>query len=289
MTVITVPAHVAGHRRARRDGHRRRRHHRPARRQRTTMSDVSEWMTAHGAPADWTGDASEAADHAMTRVARQTDGARAAFTRVAVACDKLRRSDRRAHQRSRRTRGSPDGPSTTRSTRSPPGSVSPRPTTSPASRARPRLSRARSIGWSTTSRSCGTTWPPPRTRLIAAFEAVDSTAEGQDAADRDTTDIGALRAELTQLGGDPDAINDWWKNLSGCRARGPQDQRPGPHRQHQRHPDRGSRRRQPHLDGPRPRRPPGQAGRGRGPEQGGAAPARPGPGRPGRPQRPGDR
>ncbi|UUZ58638.1 hypothetical protein [Nocardioides sp. B-3] len=54
----------------------------------TTLSDVSEWMTAHGAPADWTGDASEAAAHAMTRVAGATDGARAAFARVAVACDR---------------------------------------------------------------------------------------------------------------------------------------------------------------------------------------------------------
>ena len=50
--------------------------------------------------------------------------------------------------------------------------------------------------------------------LIAAFQAVDSTAEGQDAADRDTTDIAALRAELTRLGGDPEAINDWWNGLS---------------------------------------------------------------------------
>ena len=34
-----------------------------------SMSDVSEWMTAHGAPADWTGDASEAATHAKTLMA----------------------------------------------------------------------------------------------------------------------------------------------------------------------------------------------------------------------------
>ena len=51
------------------------------------MSDVAEWMTAHGAPDDWTGDAAEAADHAMTGYAADTSAATAAFTRVATACD----------------------------------------------------------------------------------------------------------------------------------------------------------------------------------------------------------
>ena len=51
-------------------------------------------------------------------------------------------------------------------------------------------------------------------RLIEAFRAVDTTGEGADAADRDTIDIGALRSALTALGGDPDAINEWWEGLT---------------------------------------------------------------------------
>jgi pimeloyl-ACP methyl ester carboxylesterase len=51
-------------------------------------------------------------------------------------------------------------------------------------------------------------------RLIAAFQALDTTGEGRGAADRDTTDIGALRAQLTALGGDTAAINAWWKALT---------------------------------------------------------------------------
>ena len=177
------------------------------------MSDVSEWMTAHGAPADWTGDASEAADHAMTRVARDTDGARAAFTRVAVACDKyvdriVQLTGVRDDLVARRdtVNGEIDA-LTTRIEQSTADDIASLQGQAEALQGKvDRLVDSITRLWDDVAAA--------EDALIAAFEAVDSTSEGQDAADRDTTDIGALRAELTELGGDPDAINDWWTHLT---------------------------------------------------------------------------
>jgi pimeloyl-ACP methyl ester carboxylesterase len=179
----------------------------------TTMSDVSEWMTAHGAPADWTGNASEAADHAMTQVAKDTDGARAAFTRVAVACDEY--VDRIVHLTGVRdglvgrcdtVNGEIDA-LTTRIEQSTADDIASLQGQAESLQGKvDRLVDHITRLWDDVTAA--------EDGLIAAFEAVDSTSEGQGAADRDTTDIGALRAELTKLGGDPDAINDWWTQLT---------------------------------------------------------------------------
>ncbi|EON24330.1 hypothetical protein CF8_1630 [Nocardioides sp. CF8] len=181
----------------------------------TTMSDVSEWMSAHGAPADWTGDASEAADHAMTRVATSTDGTRAAFTRVAVACDRY--VDRIVTLTATRMRLA--GRRTTVNDEI------------DALRSRIEQSTADDIaslqGQAETLQGKVDRLVDDITKLwddveaaedtlIAAFQAVDTPTEGRDAADRDTTDIAALRAELTRLGGDPEAINDWWNDLTAA-------------------------------------------------------------------------
>ncbi len=182
----------------------------------TTMSDVSEWMTDHGAPADWTGDASEAADHAMTHVARDTDGARAAFTRVAVACDKY--VDRVVHLTGVReelvgrveTVNVEIDALVTRIEQSTADDIASLQGQAEALQGRvDRLVDRITRFWDDVTAA--------EDLLIAAFAAVDSTSEGQDAADRDTTDISALRAELTQLGGDPDAINRWWADLSAAQ------------------------------------------------------------------------
>ena len=179
----------------------------------TSMSDVSEWMTAHGAPADWTGDASEAADHAMTGMATQTDGARAAFTRVAVACDKyvtriVELTATRVQLAGRRNtvNGEIDALNT-RIEQSTADDIASLQGQAEALQGKvDRLVDDITRLWDDVESAEDT--------LIAAFQAVDSATEGQDAADRDTTDIAALRAELTGLGGDPEAINDWWNNLS---------------------------------------------------------------------------
>ncbi|HXH77505.1 alpha/beta hydrolase [Nocardioides sp.] len=179
----------------------------------TTMSDVSEWMTAHGAPADWTGDASLAADHAMTRVAEDTDAARAAFTRVAIACDKFVDKvcaltavrDGLVSDRSKRN-GEIDA-LTTRINQSTADDIATLQGEAEALQAEVDRLNDRIVRlWDDVEAA--------EDLLIAAFQAVDSTSEGQDAADRDTTDVAALRAELTAIGGDPQAINDWWTHLS---------------------------------------------------------------------------
>ncbi|MEO5665980.1 MAG: alpha/beta hydrolase [Nocardioides sp.] len=179
----------------------------------TTMSDVSEWMTAHGAPADWTGDSSEAANHAMTQVATSTDGARAAFTRVAVACDKY--VDRIVELTATHAQLVNGRTTVNREI----DSLNTRIEQSTADDIASLQGQAEALQGKVDRLVDGITkfWDDVESAedaLIAAFQAVDSTHEGQDAADRDTTDIAALRAELTRLGGDPGAINDWWKDLT---------------------------------------------------------------------------
>lgn len=181
----------------------------------TSMSDVSEWMTAHGAPADWTGDASEAADHAMTRMATRTDGARAAFTRVAVACDKyvtriVELTATRVQLAGRRStvNGEIDALNTKIEQSTADDIASLRGQAETLQAKVDRLVDDITQLWDDVESAEDT--------LIAAFQAVDSATEGQDAADRDTTDIAALRAELTGLGGDPEAINDWWNDLTAA-------------------------------------------------------------------------
>lgn len=181
----------------------------------TTMSDVSEWMAARGAPADWTGDAAEAADHAMTEVARDTDAVRAAFATVAVACDTyvdriVQLTGMRDDLMARRdtVNGEIDA-LISRIEQSTADDVAGLQGQAEALQGKvdrlvDRLTRL----WDDVTAA--------EDVLIAAFEAVDSTSEGQDAADRDTTDVSALRAELTELGGDPDAINDWWTHLTAA-------------------------------------------------------------------------
>jgi pimeloyl-ACP methyl ester carboxylesterase len=179
----------------------------------TTMSDVSEWMTAHGAPPDWTGDAAEAADHAMTRIATDTDGARAAFTRVAVACDTY--VDRIVQLIGVRD----DLMGRVESVNAEIDALISRIEQATADDIAGLQGQAEALQGKVDLLvdRIAKLWDGVAAAedvLIAAFEAVDSTSEGQGAADRETTDIGALRAELTELGGDPDAINDWWTHLT---------------------------------------------------------------------------
>lgn len=179
----------------------------------TTMSDVAEWMTAHGAPDDWTGDAAEAADHAMTGYARDTSAAAAAFTRVAAACDRY--VDRivalttvREGLLARRTRLNQDIDDLhTRIAKSTADDVA-------ALEAQSRALQGRADRLVDDITTLWDDVEAAEDRLIEAFRAVDTTGEGADAADRDMTDIGALRSELTALGGDPDAINEWWEGLT---------------------------------------------------------------------------
>ena len=182
----------------------------------TTMSDVSEWMTTHGAPTDWTGDASVAANHAMTQAYRDTDGARAAFTRVAAKCDKyvdeiIALTSVRAGLVDRRDDRNRDIDAlVTRIEQSTAEDIAMLQAQAETLQGQvDRLNDDIMKLWEDVAAAEDT--------LIAAFQAVDSPSEGQDAADRDTTDITALRAELAAIGGDPGAINEWWTSLSAAQ------------------------------------------------------------------------
>ena len=61
----------------------------------TAVSDVAEWARANGAPEEFSGDAAEAADHAVTRFAGDTDAVGAALERGAFAIDEFLTSMRR--------------------------------------------------------------------------------------------------------------------------------------------------------------------------------------------------
>lgn len=179
----------------------------------TTMSDVSESMAADGVPDDWTGAASTAADHAMTLVAADTEAACAACTRVAVACDAfvtrivqliavrdVLDHDRRSVNTAIDTLAGRIEQSTGDDTAA---------LEAEADALRTRVDR---IGHDV--RQLGEDVAAAEDLLIAAFRAVDSTTEGTDEAERDTTDTSALRSQLSSLGDDPDAVNHWWNRLS---------------------------------------------------------------------------
>ncbi len=53
----------------------------------TALSDVTSWTASNGAPADWAGDASEAADHAITSFGKDSDAVTAALEKATAACD----------------------------------------------------------------------------------------------------------------------------------------------------------------------------------------------------------
>ena len=55
----------------------------------TAVSDVADWARANGAPDDFSGDAAEAADHAVTGFHADTDAVSAALERGALAIDEF--------------------------------------------------------------------------------------------------------------------------------------------------------------------------------------------------------
>jgi pimeloyl-ACP methyl ester carboxylesterase len=179
----------------------------------TATSDVSEATSARGAPADWSGDAAEAASHAMTRFGRAADAATTAFTRVSAACDLyaekvvelISRRDRLV-ERSSGVNADIDA-LRTHVQGSTGDDIAALQAEADALRGRADHLHDDVVAF----------WADVRAAedaLIAAFEAVDTVREGADSAARDTTDIAALRAELTALGGDTDGVNAWWKGLT---------------------------------------------------------------------------
>ncbi len=179
----------------------------------TSVSDVSSTLRSKGAPADWSGDAAQAAANEMTLLGKATDTVVSSFEKVITACDAY--LDQMGELRQRRTVldservainneidmlmadiEASDGSNTAEL----------------SSRAQRLMARARDL-----QGRIDTLWRDvvaAEDRMIASFQTVDTVAEGAASAGDGRTDTEALKRELAALGNDPDAVFAWWNNLS---------------------------------------------------------------------------
>lgn len=180
----------------------------------TALSDVSTATAERGAPADWSGDAAEAAGHRMTRFADATDVVAVALETVTLACDTYvdriveltTRRDTLDAERTGLNQAIDD--LTARIGSSTEADVPA--LRSDADRLADRAERLgeRITGWYDDVTAA-------EDRLIAAFRSVDTAAEAQRGADdRGRVDVESLLDDLRRISDDPDAVNDWWKGLT---------------------------------------------------------------------------
>lgn len=176
-------------------------------------SDVTSWMSSHGVPAGWTGNAADAAGHAMTALGRRADAAVAALekalTAVEVYLDQMatRRTeldrldaDRAGYNRDREWLWS-------RADGAPADQVDElQHEASALTRRHDRIVTDREA-WLERVRA-------DEDRLIAVLASVDTRSEGRDARDAaGRVDADALRRQLAAPG-DPQSVNDWWLSLT---------------------------------------------------------------------------
>ncbi|AWB91814.1 alpha/beta hydrolase [Aeromicrobium chenweiae] len=180
----------------------------------TKTADVGSWTAENGAPEGWSGDASAAANHAMTTFNAAVDAVTAAFTTVAAACDEY--VSRLAVLARRRldmmeTRAGINIDIQTLVDLVHASDVEDEPQLqqrADAIAARVARLDERRVAWEDEVAANEDT-------LVAAFRSADSVGEaralshapGQPDADK-------LRHELEQRNGDPKAINAWWMALT---------------------------------------------------------------------------
>ncbi len=176
-------------------------------------SDVTSWMSAHGAPTGWSGNAADAAGHAMTTLGRRADAAVAALekavTAVEVYLDQMttRRtehdrldSDRVDHNRDRaslwsRADGAPDDEVEELQHEA-----------AALTRRHDRIVTDRE-DWLERVRA-------NEDRVIAVLASIDTRGEGREARDDPgRVDVDDLRRQLASHG-DPQSVNDWWLSLT---------------------------------------------------------------------------
>ncbi|HEY0642440.1 MAG TPA: hypothetical protein VGD39_03405, partial [Nocardioides sp.] len=180
----------------------------------TAVSDVADWARANGAPADFSGDAADAADHAVTRFARDTDAVGAALERGALAIDafltamRLRRSEH-GDLMERRQRLNDDREALLRRIE---GATEEQVPTLQADAA--DLGQRFEV-YHHDLESWRDRVDADEQKAIRALAAVDQLSEGLTAAtDPSRADTAALAAQLRRLGTDTDAVNSWWNGLS---------------------------------------------------------------------------
>lgn len=180
----------------------------------TAVSDVAEWARSNGAPADFSGDAAEAADHAVTKFAGDTDSVSAALERGALAIDEFltRMRQRRTEydalmDRRRQLNGDRDALLQRIDTASE-DQVE-------ALQADAAALRQRFESYHQDLQTWRDGVEADEDAAIRALAAVDQLAEGLAAAKASgRADTSALAAELRTLGTDTDAVNAWWAGLS---------------------------------------------------------------------------
>ena len=180
----------------------------------TAVSDVAEWAGANAAPADFSGDAADAATHAATLFARDTDAVGAALERGALAIDAF--LTRMRHRRSehadlleRRRRLNDDREALLGRIESA--------TEDQVTRLQAEAAdlRQRFEAYHSDLRAWRDRVDADERACVRALRAVDELAEGLTAAaDASRADTDALAAELRRLGTDTDAVNAWWAGLS---------------------------------------------------------------------------
>ncbi len=183
----------------------------------TSIADVSSWTSERGVPANWTGDASESADHAMTQFSKTTDVAAAALTKVSLACDDyvddVRKLD---HERDGlvEERTSINAAISTLSGRvngAEEDDASALQGDADQLARRADALNARITAWR--GRVAAN-----EDRLIAVFNSVETAAGAQRAADDPSRpDVSALNAQLDKIKDDPKKVNAWWNGLTDAQ------------------------------------------------------------------------
>ncbi|QBX56684.1 hypothetical protein EXE58_15260 [Nocardioides seonyuensis] len=178
--------------------------------------DVASWARAHGAPDDWSGDAAEAAGHAVTRFADDTAAVAAALEKASLAVDAYLTSmaQRRLEHvdlMERRRSLNDDRQELV-------GRIS---GATEADVPQLRADAAGLAGRMTAFDADLQAWHDRIRRdedtCMAALRSVDTVAEGERAATGALVDTAALVERLERLGNDTDAVLAWWNRLSDAQ------------------------------------------------------------------------
>ncbi|WP_426246716.1 alpha/beta hydrolase [Nocardioides sp. LHG3406-4] len=180
----------------------------------TALSDVATWTTSHGAPADWTGDAAEAADHAMTAFGKDADAVTAALEKATGACDTYvdqvvqLTADREGLEADRIELNNDIDALLAEIESSTEEDVPALQTKAQTLRSRATTMRGGITGfWERVTAA--------EDRFIDVLRSVDTKAEATDAATSSgRPDTGELINQLKNVGTEPAAITAWWNGLS---------------------------------------------------------------------------
>ncbi|GAA1546936.1 alpha/beta hydrolase [Nocardioides humi] len=178
------------------------------------VKNVQGWATSVAAP-EWEGDTAEAHDHAATRFAVRLDAGEAALDRAVTAADRF--EERLADLFDRREEINEDRAEVNEAIDTLRTEIAAATDDSRLEEFQRRAERltTRAEALQVRIDTWGSDEDDAEADFIAALQAVDSVAEGeQAAADPDRPDVPALTGRLRGLLGDPVALGAWWRTLS---------------------------------------------------------------------------